>query len=481
MATNLSSRAAKGDLENHVQSRRFETRPSTRLVREITFKILPLCSFLLVVFSAGAILISTFSFNEPLPHQAALVISIILLLFFVLFSLGLLCLHYRKSLSHASEFLNPIDSPRHNAENDEGRPKGHSGKGKKHVRPGLGGNIIRTDTLRGQAPSPSAYRKSIQEQEDITRTQEMLHEPRDSTAQHDQHHSNGSAQILPSSPARPGYSETARPPNSITYNKRTHAGPASVPQYDRAYAFPATQNPQKSPIMSLSGRGLARPPPPVVINMRHSTDPRNRLDIPRTRQRVKGPREMPRHNSSSRALNPNKEAPNSSLPTLSNLGGNRSQQPQTVPLAPRAVNEFSKSPTQGRERQRPDLKMKGNKAHAVHRRFSFELSSAKGSVNQDVILPATSRKIPGFKFRHPSAVPEPLNLVFKKSRVDTTQGEDISSATHDLMEMRPQRLPIARKSTREEDGREDTLQYGGGRRRPLIPRRSSSRKQHKTH
>ncbi|KAI0515483.1 hypothetical protein F5B22DRAFT_646759 [Xylaria bambusicola] len=475
MATNPNSRAAKGDLERaEMESKQCDFGPTTGLVRGITFKILPLCSFLLIIFSAGVILISKFSFNKPLPHQAALIISIILLIFFVLFSFGWLHLHYRKSLSHASDRWNPTGPPRHNSDD------------------GLGGNLIRTDTLQGQAPSPSEYRKSIQEQENIARSQEMVHELRDPShhaVQHNQQYSNGSAQIPPSSPARLGYSEAAISPNSILCNGVTNADSTSVPQCDQAYAYKDTQNPQKSPPVPVPGGDLAQPPPAAMIKMHHSIDP-SHLCIPKTRQQVKGPRDMPRHNASSR----NSDALKPPLPTPANSGGVGSQQPQTVQLAPQAINKLSKLPTRGGERQGPDHKregpqspgcrakslkmitLEGNKADAVRRRFSFELSSAKDSVNEDEILRATPREIPGFRPRHPSAVPEPLKLVSKKERVDMRQGEDERPATHDVMEMQPQPPPIAYEIPREEDVREESLQGGLGRRRPRIPRRSSSRK-----
>ncbi|KAI1765910.1 hypothetical protein GGR53DRAFT_488108 [Hypoxylon sp. FL1150] len=65
-------------------------------ISDITFKIIPSCALILIFFAAGGILLATLGHNEPIPHQGTVVISILLLTFFVLFFIGAWYLYIKK-------------------------------------------------------------------------------------------------------------------------------------------------------------------------------------------------------------------------------------------------------------------------------------------------------------------------------------------------------------------------------------------------
>ena len=240
----------------------FDTSPITRLVREVTFKILPLCGFLLVVFSAGAILVSTFSFDEPLPHQAAIAVSVLLLLFFVLFSVGLVYLHYQKIQSHATQELDSTGYPLYDVGNNDGR---HKGRSNNSIQPGIKRGLVRTDTLEGRAPSPRTFKRKIRESDNTGQRQSMLHEIEGS---------------LPPTPLQGDVFEAPQFSSDTVRKDRTQADAAFTPHYDRVYANTNSLSPQRSPIVPQPGGGLARPSPAVLAPMRPPADPRSRIQMP---------------------------------------------------------------------------------------------------------------------------------------------------------------------------------------------------------
>ena len=65
-------------------------------IQDFTFRFLPLCIAILVVFSDGAILVCTLAFNKPIPRQGVVVVSVMLAVFFALFGLGGACFHHQK-------------------------------------------------------------------------------------------------------------------------------------------------------------------------------------------------------------------------------------------------------------------------------------------------------------------------------------------------------------------------------------------------
>ncbi|XXG99832.1 Sorbose reductase sou1 [Hypoxylon texense] len=65
-------------------------------IRDITYKVIPFCALFLIIFSAGGILLATLAHNEPIPHQGTVVISILLLVFLILFWVGSGYLYIKK-------------------------------------------------------------------------------------------------------------------------------------------------------------------------------------------------------------------------------------------------------------------------------------------------------------------------------------------------------------------------------------------------
>lgn len=80
-------------------------------VRDITYKIIPFCALFLIIFSAGAILLATLAHNEPIPHQGTVVISILLLVFLLLFCVGSGYLYIKKRYPPLTRGPNAPDRP----------------------------------------------------------------------------------------------------------------------------------------------------------------------------------------------------------------------------------------------------------------------------------------------------------------------------------------------------------------------------------
>ncbi|KAI1080653.1 hypothetical protein F5B20DRAFT_589034 [Whalleya microplaca] len=93
MATNPAS-ALRGDLEQGRAG--CGNIYKTAYVRDVTLKVIPFCAAFLVIFSIGAILVSTFAFGRPIPQQGTLVISILLAVLFFFFCIGCVYLYHEK-------------------------------------------------------------------------------------------------------------------------------------------------------------------------------------------------------------------------------------------------------------------------------------------------------------------------------------------------------------------------------------------------
>ena len=65
-------------------------------VRDFTYRVVPLCIMILVVFSDGAILVCTLAFDKPIPKKGVIVISAMLAVLLFLFSIGWLYIYHRK-------------------------------------------------------------------------------------------------------------------------------------------------------------------------------------------------------------------------------------------------------------------------------------------------------------------------------------------------------------------------------------------------
>ncbi|RYO93584.1 hypothetical protein DL762_001022 [Monosporascus cannonballus] len=63
-------------------------RVAAHYVRDVTYRVIPICAVILAFFSDGAILVCTLAFDKPVPRQGAIGISITLAVLFFLFGLG---------------------------------------------------------------------------------------------------------------------------------------------------------------------------------------------------------------------------------------------------------------------------------------------------------------------------------------------------------------------------------------------------------
>lgn len=91
------SATAPYDLEKGLNVYYSGDKVETHYVRDFTYRIIPICVAILVVFSDGAILLCTLTFNQPIPRQGVVVISILLAVLLVLFMLGGMCIYYQNN------------------------------------------------------------------------------------------------------------------------------------------------------------------------------------------------------------------------------------------------------------------------------------------------------------------------------------------------------------------------------------------------
>ncbi|KAI0600541.1 hypothetical protein F4775DRAFT_69585 [Biscogniauxia sp. FL1348] len=113
MATNTRAANPLGDddVESGQDGIQRNAKHGTNYVRDITYKIIPFCCAFLVVFSVGAILISTLAYEKPVPQQATIVISSMLGAFFLLFCIGGIYLYHEKHYPPLTKGPNCPDRP----------------------------------------------------------------------------------------------------------------------------------------------------------------------------------------------------------------------------------------------------------------------------------------------------------------------------------------------------------------------------------
>ncbi|KAI0124392.1 hypothetical protein BJ170DRAFT_712483 [Xylariales sp. AK1849] len=90
----------------HQSAKQFEyNKPS--YVRDCTYKILPLCISVLVIFSIGAVMVCTLGFDKPVPRQGLVVVSIIFWSLVFLFIVGFIKMYHDQHHSHISRVEYP--------------------------------------------------------------------------------------------------------------------------------------------------------------------------------------------------------------------------------------------------------------------------------------------------------------------------------------------------------------------------------------
>ncbi|KAI1419105.1 hypothetical protein F5Y12DRAFT_721129 [Xylaria sp. FL1777] len=337
MAMNPNSGPAEGELEKGVgESLVHDTSSSTRFVRAVIYKIVPFLGFSLVVFSVGAILVSTLSFNKPVPHQGALVVSIILLLFFVLFSIGFIYLQFQKCRPHVSERANPTGRNVQSTTRKFKRPFGNANNAVPRL---VEDGLVRSDTLQDQAPSPNTYRRGAEEHNGIDQDRNVLHELGGSTHQRNrhstQHHGNQTARsdyISPSNPVQGGGLEIDQFPGDRGRNESIQANITSATHDKRARPHPNNQE------NSLGSRLRGDLVQSSSVVQHHTAGPQNHTGIYIPRRPVMGPRDMPRYSTSRQVPSHTKEVLGPPLSISPDLTGMRSQQLQGLALEQRTSN-----------------------------------------------------------------------------------------------------------------------------------------------
>ncbi|KAI0898089.1 hypothetical protein F4806DRAFT_507736 [Annulohypoxylon nitens] len=109
MAAVVTSSALQSDPEKG-QDEPGRTR-LTGYVQDITCKVIPFCIGFLIVLSVGAILVITLNFREVIPAKELVVVSIMLLVFFLLFCIGGMFLYHRKHYPPLTKGPNAPDRP----------------------------------------------------------------------------------------------------------------------------------------------------------------------------------------------------------------------------------------------------------------------------------------------------------------------------------------------------------------------------------
>ncbi|KAI1458428.1 hypothetical protein F4805DRAFT_474438 [Annulohypoxylon moriforme] len=109
MATAVTTSVLQSDLEKG-QIEPDRTR-MTNYVQDITRKYIPFCIGFLIVLSIGAILVITLDFHEVIPRKEIIVVSIMLLVFFVLYCIGRVFLYHRKRYPPLTKGPNAPDRP----------------------------------------------------------------------------------------------------------------------------------------------------------------------------------------------------------------------------------------------------------------------------------------------------------------------------------------------------------------------------------
>ncbi|KAI1415303.1 hypothetical protein F5Y13DRAFT_187404 [Hypoxylon sp. FL1857] len=93
MATAVTASPPQGDLEKGLGPGATRT---ARYIRDITYRVIPFCVAVLIIFSVGIVVVSTLHFDQPIPHEGTLVVSILLAVLFFLFCIGVVYLYKKK-------------------------------------------------------------------------------------------------------------------------------------------------------------------------------------------------------------------------------------------------------------------------------------------------------------------------------------------------------------------------------------------------
>ncbi|OTA91788.1 hypothetical protein M434DRAFT_32431 [Hypoxylon sp. CO27-5] len=93
MATAVMASAPQSDLEKGLEPHANRT---TSYIRDITYRVIPFCMAVLIIFSIGIVIVSTLHFDQPIPHQGTYVISILLAVLFFLFCIGVAYLYKKR-------------------------------------------------------------------------------------------------------------------------------------------------------------------------------------------------------------------------------------------------------------------------------------------------------------------------------------------------------------------------------------------------
>ncbi|KAI1390912.1 uncharacterized protein F4822DRAFT_442153 [Hypoxylon trugodes] len=109
MATAVTISSPLSDLERGDGTPKYPRKISC--VRDITFKVIPFIIMLLIALSTGAILVMTLSENKPMPHEPTIVVSILLLIFFVLFSIGMCIVYFAKRYPRLKKGFDALGRP----------------------------------------------------------------------------------------------------------------------------------------------------------------------------------------------------------------------------------------------------------------------------------------------------------------------------------------------------------------------------------
>ncbi|GAW19026.1 hypothetical protein ANO14919_085100 [Xylariales sp. No.14919] len=327
MATSSNSGPAENDLERGGAG---QSRGGSipRIIRDTTFKIIPFCCFCLVVFSVGAILVSTLAFDKPTPHKGTIVISILLLSFFALFCMGFVYLYLRKTRPKS---LGPTGSSRRNgcrnyraqdyAQGTTRVPKRSSGEINPAVPRGANGGLTDSDTLRVQPPSPNTYRRGAEDHGSVPRHDNEPHEVGKSIHQQNRHLAQQQGHQMD----KGGHRRSSRsvqlsdPEVSRLHTERgrnvsiqTNATSATLPRYKTLHSN--TQNTQEDPL-DLPPVGGRVQSPSIVSNGRQTIGSGSHVGQPIPRRPVRGPRDMPRDGTPSQVPSLNVEIPEPSLPS----------------------------------------------------------------------------------------------------------------------------------------------------------------------
>ncbi|KAI0540160.1 hypothetical protein GGR58DRAFT_522906 [Xylaria digitata] len=341
MATNSNSYLAEDEMERGGlgRGRIRDTSNSIKLIRDITYKIIPFCGFSLVIFSVGAILVSTLAFDKPIPHQGTLVVLILLLSFFVLFGIGFTYLYFRKSHAHVgkgSDSTGPSRQDNRRSRHVQGyvqsfaqMPKRISDKISPAVPRRVEGGLIRSDTLRVQAPSPNTYRRETEDHGSIPLQQKEPRELAGSACQQNRrlsqqrkYRTDKRGCPRPSNATRQSKPEASQLLSGGKRNAFIQANTTSTPLYMRSNDCPDTHDTEGNThgLLSMSDRAQL---PPVVPIRRRPVGPGIDTGIPIQRP-VRGPRDMPGHGASMQI--PNKRVSEYPFPTSPNQERERSEQ-----------------------------------------------------------------------------------------------------------------------------------------------------------